>query len=142
MPHPQQLMATGRGQRKMRLGTVVRNKMAKTISVQVVQLFRHPKYDRVIRRASTFKAHDETNSASIGDWVSIMETRPLSKEKRWRLVEIVKRASSAPPLPQEEVLATPERGAPNSPEARGATPASPRADGEPSAPPKRAKPQK
>lgn len=117
MPSAQPPMMTVRGERKTRLGLVVSNKMMKTISVQVVQLFRHPKYSRVIKRRSTFKAHDETNSAAIGDWVQIMETRPLSKEKRWRLVEIVKRASSAPPLPQEEgVLATPS-GKSSSPQA-------------------------
>jgi small subunit ribosomal protein S17 len=77
--------------------------MTKTIVVRVSQLARHPKYARVTRRASAFKVHDETNSASIGDWVKIMETRPVSKEKRWRLVEILKRASSAPPLPDDEL---------------------------------------
>ena len=108
MPSTQQPTMTDRGQRKTRLGLVVSNKMMKTISVQVVQLFRHPKYARVIKRSSTFKAHDETNSASPGDWVRIAETRPLSKDKRWRLVEIIKRVSNAPPLPQAEgVLATP-----------------------------------
>lgn len=114
MPTVQQSTPVERAQRKTRLGLVVSNKMTKTISVQVVQLFRHPKYSRVIKRASTFKAHDETNSASIGDWVKIMETRPLSKEKRWRLVEIVKRASDAPPLPQEEEALARPAAAPSS----------------------------
>ena len=110
-----------RGQRKTRLGLVVSNKMTKTISVQVVQLFRHPKYDRVIKRASRFKAHDETNSASVGDWVKIMETRPLSKDKRWRLVEIVKRTSNAPPVPQEEAVSAPAAEASRVPDAQGQT---------------------
>jgi small subunit ribosomal protein S17 len=76
--------------------------MKKTIVVRVSHRVRHPKYDRVIRQTSTFKVHDETNQASIGDLVRIMETRPLSKDKRWRLIEILKRASSAPPVPGTE----------------------------------------
>lgn len=91
-----------RPQRKVRTGVVISNKMTKTIVVRVTQLVRHRKYNRVIRRSSAFKVHDETGSASVGDWVKIMETRPLSKEKRWRLVEVLTRASSAPPVPGEE----------------------------------------
>ena len=91
-----------RGQRKTREGLVVSNRMQKTIVVRVERLVRHAKYSRVIRRSSTFKAHDETNSAAIGDWVRIMETRPMSKDKHWRLVEILTRASSAPPVPGTE----------------------------------------
>lgn len=90
----------GRAKRKVKVGVVVSNRMTKTIVVRVRQLVTHTKYGRVIRQTSSFKVHDETNSALIGDWVKIMETRPLSKEKRWRLVEIVRRASSAPPVPQ------------------------------------------
>ena len=101
MPTVQQ-PAVARGQRKVRVGIVTSNKMKKTIVVKVSQRVRHPKYNRVIKQASAFKAHDETNSAAIGDWVKIMETRPLSREKRWRLVEILKRASSAPPVPDAE----------------------------------------
>ena len=78
------------------------NRMRKTIVVQVSQLARHPKYSRVVLKAASFKAHDETNEASIGDWVQIMETRPISKEKRWRLVKVLRRASSAPPIPGVE----------------------------------------
>ena len=96
-----------RHQRKMRDGIVVSNKMQKTIVVRVEQLVRHPKYNRVLKQANTFKAHDEANSAAIGDLVRIMETRPLSKDKRWRLVEILKRASSAPPVPGTEEVARP-----------------------------------
>ena len=97
-----------RGQRKVRVGVVTSNRMMKTIVVRVDRRVRHPKYNRVIKQASAFKVHDETNSAAIGDLVKIMETRPLSKEKRWRLVEIVKRASSAPPIPDDaEAVAQP-----------------------------------
>jgi small subunit ribosomal protein S17 len=91
-----------RGQRKLRVGLVVSNRMKKTIVVRVTQLVRHPKYNRVMPQTSSFKAHDEANTAAIGDWVKIMETRPLSKDKRWRLVEVLKRASTAPPVPGEE----------------------------------------
>ena len=91
-----------RAQRKVRRGVVTSNKMSKTIVVRVTRLIRHPKYGRVMTQTSSFKAHDETNSAAIGDVVNIMETRPLSKDKRWRLVEIVRRASTAPPVPGTE----------------------------------------
>lgn len=88
-----------RGKRKTRIGVVVSNKMMKTIVVRVLRLVRHDKYSRVIRRAATFKVHDDTNRAGLGDRVKIVETRPLSKDKRWRLVEIIQRASSAPAVP-------------------------------------------
>ena len=100
------MIAAARSQRKVRVGLVVSNKMKKTIVVRIRRLVRHPMYDRVLKQASTFKVHDETNSAAVGDWVKIMETRPLSRDKRWRLVEILKRASTAPPLPD-----APEAGA-------------------------------
>ncbi len=93
---------TVRGQRKVRTGVVVSNKMMKTIVVRVTRLTRHPQYGRIIKQSNTFKAHDETNRATIGDWVKIMETRPISKDKRWRLVEVLKQASSAPPVPEAE----------------------------------------
>ena len=102
-----------RPKRKMRVGVVTSNRMMKTIVVRVNQRVRHPKYNRVVKQAGTFKVHDETNSAAVGDLVKIMETRPLSKEKRWRLVEIVKRASSVPPLPDEpEAIAQPKPAEP------------------------------
>ncbi|PIQ84505.1 MAG: 30S ribosomal protein S17 [Candidatus Omnitrophica bacterium CG11_big_fil_rev_8_21_14_0_20_63_9] len=91
-----------RDQRKMQVGTVVSNKMAKTIVVRVNRLVRHPSYNRVITRASRFKAHDEKNEARPGDIVRVMETRPISRDKRWVLVEIVRRASGAPPVPGTE----------------------------------------
>ena len=78
--------------RKTRVGTVVSDKMDKTIVVQVERRIRHPLYGRIITRRRKFKVHDENNAASVGDRVRIMETRPLSKEKRWRLVEIVEKA--------------------------------------------------
>ena len=109
-----------RAQRKVRIGVVISNKMTKTIVVRISQFVRHPTYNRVVTQTSSFKVHDETNSAGIGDQVKIMETRPLSKEKRWRLVEILKRASSAPPLPGEEAEAPrPRQGEAHAPSAAG-----------------------
>ncbi|HHY67912.1 MAG TPA: 30S ribosomal protein S17 [Alicyclobacillus sp.] len=81
-----------RNQRKTRIGKVVSDKMDKTIVVAVVQSVTHPLYGKTVKRTTKFKAHDENNEARIGDTVKIMETRPLSKEKRWRLVEILERA--------------------------------------------------
>ena len=86
--------------------------MQKTIVVRVSRLVRHAKYSRVITRASSFKAHDERQEASIGDLVRIMETRPLSKDKRWRLVGIVRRASSAPPVPGDDAEHIPQPSRP------------------------------
>jgi len=81
-----------RGYRKARRGYVVSDKMEKTIVVEVEDRVKHPLYGKVIRRTSKVKAHDETNSAGIGDLVLINETRPLSASKRWRLVEILEKA--------------------------------------------------
>jgi len=81
----------GRGLRKVQTGRVVSDKMDKTVVVAVERLVRHPLYGRTIRRTNKFKAHDEENSCRTGDRVRIMETRPLSKEKRWRVVEILER---------------------------------------------------
>lgn len=78
--------------RKLREGTVVSDKMQKTVVVAVESLVKHPIYGRRIRRTARYKAHDELNQAREGDRVRIEETRPLSKEKRWRIVEIIKRA--------------------------------------------------
>jgi small subunit ribosomal protein S17 len=83
-------MSKGRGKKRVKEGIVVQNKMQKSIVVRVEKLTQHRKYGRVIRRANKFKVHDEHNQAKIGDKVRIMETRPLSKEKRWRLVEVIK----------------------------------------------------
>lgn len=78
--------------RKEKTGLVVSNKMDKTIVVRVERRLRHPKYGKYVKKSSKFKAHDETNDCQIGDMVRIMETRPLSKDKCWRLVEIIERA--------------------------------------------------
>ena len=83
---------TDRGRRKVRIGKVASNRMDKTIVVRVDTLRRHPLYGKTIRRSTKFKAHDEQNDARIGDTVEIMETRPLSKEKRWRLTRVIERA--------------------------------------------------
>jgi small subunit ribosomal protein S17 len=91
-----------RPSRKTRVGVVTSNRMTKTIVVRVDRLTRHPLYVRTIKQSTSFKVHDETNEAHIGDLVEIMETRPLSKDKRWRLVKILRRASTAPPVPGEE----------------------------------------
>jgi len=81
-----------RPRRKVRVGTVVSNKMDKSIVVRIVRTMKHPLYQRVIRRSDNLMAHDEENQAGIGDLVRVMETRPLSKNKRWRLLEVVERA--------------------------------------------------
>jgi small subunit ribosomal protein S17 len=82
---------TARGHRKERVGEVISNKMAKTIVVQVQRRFPHPRYKKVVTGYSKFYAHDEKNEAKVGDRVRIQETRPLSKMKNWRLVEVVVR---------------------------------------------------
>lgn len=81
-----------RGRRKLRVGYVTSDKMDKTIVVTVEDFIRHPLYGKRVKRTKKFKAHDENNQCGIGDKVRIMETRPLSKDKRWRLVEIVEKA--------------------------------------------------
>jgi small subunit ribosomal protein S17 len=81
-----------RGFRKVREGLVVSDKMDKTVVVAVEDRFKHPLYGKVVRRTSKLKAHDEGNAAGIGDRVLLMETRPLSATKRWRVVEILEKA--------------------------------------------------
>ncbi|MBJ7398428.1 MAG: 30S ribosomal protein S17 [Acidimicrobiaceae bacterium] len=81
-----------RNLRKSREGVVVSNKMNKTIVIAIVERIRHQKYEKFITRTKKLYAHDETNSAQIGDRVRVMETRPLSKLKRWRVIEILERA--------------------------------------------------
>lgn len=81
-----------RGLRKKKLGRVVSDKMDKTVVVAVETKVRHPLYGKIMNRTTKFKAHDENNEANVNDRVLIMETRPLSKDKRWRLVEIVEKA--------------------------------------------------
>lgn len=80
------------GMRKVLTGKVVSNKMEKTVVVAVESRVKHPMYQRIIRRTRKFKAHDAENSCRMGDRVKLMETRPLSKEKRWRVIEILERA--------------------------------------------------
>jgi small subunit ribosomal protein S17 len=84
--------AAKRGARKTRLGLVVSDKMEKTVVVAIERRFPHPLYGKMVTRTKRLKAHNEDNSAKTGDRVRIMETRPLSKDKRWRVVEIVERA--------------------------------------------------
>jgi small subunit ribosomal protein S17 len=84
--------APTRGLRKVRVGTVVSGSMDKTVVVSVVDLKQHPVYKKVIRRNTKFMAHDEANECGVGDRVRIMETRPLSKLKRWRVVEVLEKA--------------------------------------------------
>jgi len=79
-----------RGQKKELVGIVVSDKMEKTIVVEVERLTKHPLYGKVIKRHTKFKAHDPNNKAKVGDKVKIVQVRPLSKDKRWRLVEIIK----------------------------------------------------
>lgn len=81
-----------RNYRKVRVGKVVSDKMDKTIVVAVEESVKHRLYSKTMRRTTKFKVHDETNEAKIGDTVRIMETRPLSKEKRWRLLEVIEKA--------------------------------------------------
>ena len=85
-------MSEVRGMRKTRVGVVVSDKMDKTITIAVKYRVRHPLYGKIMNRTTKIKAHDENNEAGIGDTVQIMETRPLSKMKRWRLIEVVERA--------------------------------------------------
>jgi small subunit ribosomal protein S17 len=81
-----------RNLRKVRIGKVVSDKMDKTIVVAVVDNVKHPLYSKIVKRTYKLKAHDENNECKIGDRVKVMETRPLSKDKRWRLVEIIEKA--------------------------------------------------
>jgi len=81
-----------RNLRKTRVGKVVSDKMDKTIVVAIETSVKHPLYGKIVKRTYKLKAHDENNDCNIGDKVKVMETRPLSKEKRWRLVEIVEKA--------------------------------------------------
>ena len=84
--------STERGRRKVRTGVVVSDKMDKTILVRIDRSVRHPLYQKTVKRSSKLAAHDEQNEAHLGDTVRVMETRPLSKSKRWRVVEILERA--------------------------------------------------
>ena len=89
---------TSRGHRKERMGEVISNKMTKTIIVRVERRFPHPKFRKVVTDYNKFYAHDEKGEAKLGDRVRIIETRPLSKTKRWRLVEVIERKEVVAPL--------------------------------------------
>jgi len=96
-------MEKKRGQRKVRIGVVVSDKMNKTRVVLVERIVQHPQYKKYIRKRKKFYAHDENNETRVGDVVKIMETRPLSKLKRWRIVEILRRAPQLEEGLKEEV---------------------------------------
>ncbi|HUG32577.1 MAG TPA: 30S ribosomal protein S17 [Acidimicrobiia bacterium] len=83
---------TTRSSRKVRVGVVVSDSRDKTVTVEVPSSTRHSRYDKIVRRSTKFHAHDEANDAHVGDTVRIMETRPISKQKRWRVVEVMERA--------------------------------------------------
>jgi len=85
-------METARNLRKERIGKVVSNKMTKSITIAIDRKVKHPIYGKFMNKTTKFMAHDEKNEAGIGDTVRVMETRPLSKSKRWRLVEIIEKA--------------------------------------------------
>ena len=85
-------MSEVRGMRKTRVGVVVSDKMDKTIVVAIEDHIKHPLYGKIVKKTVKLKAHDENNECKVGDTVKVMETRPLSKDKRWRLVEIMERA--------------------------------------------------
>lgn len=93
---------------KTKIGKVTSNKMNKTVVVMVETLKRHPLYKKVVKHTRKFKAHDEKNECSLGDLVKIIETRPLSKEKRWRVVEILKKGKVADISPEEISEVKPE----------------------------------
>jgi small subunit ribosomal protein S17 len=99
-----------RGRRQQKVGRVMSDKMQKTIVVAVESIKRHPIYKRTYKETHRFKAHDEDNSARIGDIVRIEETRPLSKEKHWRLVEILTRAAQTMPVAEVEAALEEEEG--------------------------------
>ena len=83
---------TERNDRKTKIGKVVSDKMDKTVVIAVERLVQHPLYKKAVKQTVKFKAHDENNDAHIGDTVEMMETRPLSKDKRWRVIEVLERA--------------------------------------------------
>ena len=95
---PSPAAASERGNRKERIGEVISNKMAKTVVVRVERRFAHPKFKKVVTGYKKFYAHDEKSEAKVGDRVRIEETRPLSKTKRWRLVEVVEKSAGVVPV--------------------------------------------
>jgi small subunit ribosomal protein S17 len=101
---------TDRGNRRVEIGVVTRDKMDKTRRVEIPRLVKHPKYGKYIKRRTICYAHDEANISRVGDTVEIMETRPLSKLKHWRVVQIVAKGPGAAPAPA--TIATPPEAAP------------------------------
>jgi len=99
-------MEERRNRRKVRIGVVVSDKMDKTVVVRVTREFRHPLYGKRVKKSKKYMAHDESSECRIGDVVKIMETRPLSKMKRWRVVEIVERAKRIGEIAEPEVIDT------------------------------------
>ena len=87
-----EITSSERARRKLRTGVVVSDKMDKTVLVRIDRSFRHPLYQKTVTRSSKLAAHDEQNEAHVGDTVRVMETRPMSKSKRWRVVEVLERA--------------------------------------------------
>jgi small subunit ribosomal protein S17 len=108
MSAPQQAAAPKKGRRQVKVGRVVSDKMQKTIVVAVESFRRHPIYKKNYRWTSRYKAHDEENSARIGDLVRIEESRPLSRDKRWRLVEIIEQSAGAPAVAEVAAADVPE----------------------------------
>ena len=103
--HPSIAQSTGaavqaRGRRQEKVGTVTSNKMHKSVVVTVERQIMHPLYKRVVRRSTNFLAHDEKNECHVGDRVRIQETRPLSRRKRWRVVQVISKAAQLAPLPE------------------------------------------
>ena len=96
-------MRAERGERKTAVGVVISDRMDKTVVVRVERLVQHPKYKKVVKRYTKYKAHDERNECRVGDKVLIIETRPLSKTKRWRVMKILEKAPEAMPEVVEEV---------------------------------------
>ena len=92
MSQPEAQTAKERGERKVRTGVVVSDAMEKTVVVRISSQVKHPLYGKYVRRSTRLKAHDEAGDAHVGDTVRVMETRPLSKTKRWRVVEVLERA--------------------------------------------------
>jgi small subunit ribosomal protein S17 len=99
----EQAQSASHGKRQEKVGVVTSNKMQKTVVITVERQINHPLYKRVVRRSKNFLAHDEKNECRVGDTVRIQETRPLSSRKRWRVVEIVARATFVAPIPEVQV---------------------------------------
>jgi len=95
--------SAGQSKRQEKVGVVTSNKMQKTVVITVERQGTHPLYKRVVRRSKNFMAHDEKNECRVGDTVRIEETRPLSSRKRWRVVEIISKATLVAPVPEVEV---------------------------------------